>query len=388
MRTVSAAFLRTVRGSHVMRSRARVCTTFQTGTNPTGIEVPILDGDVTSEAKILGGQQVTGATITATLDLTTEGKGLWPHGASDLLAPFGNEIYVERGIAYGNGTIEWVGLGYFRIDIPEQDDPPDGPIRLACKDRMAGLVDGRLTQPRQFTATTTLGSVVTTLVTEIYPTATITWDDNTNLSTLGRALIVEEDRFEFLADLLTAAGKMFYWDQRGVLLIKTPPDPQSAVYDVDAGTNGVLVSMSRDLSRDGVYNGVVATGEAADTKPPVRALVVDNDPASPTYWSGRFGKVPRFYSSPFITSTTQATSAATTLLRQSLGLPYNVSLGTVPNAALEPLDAVRVRYPTASRSLALRSETHLLEKLTIPLTPGAAMTATTREQTLVVIGAA
>jgi hypothetical protein len=113
----------------------------------------------------------------------------------------------------------------------------------------------------------------------------------------------------------------------------------------------------------------------------VRALAVDSNPDSPTYWSGPFGKVPRFYSSPFITTTVQAQSAAASILRQSLGLPYSVDFSLVPNPALEPLDPVLVRY--SNRDAA---ETHVIEQLTVPLVASAAMTATTREQTLIAIG--
>lgn len=385
MRPVSPEFLRTVRGSHVMRSRARVVDPGQTGVDPTGTEIPIVDGDVKYAAKVRGGSRVEGATISASLDLTTEG-GLWPYRASDLLAPYGNEIYVERGIAYGNGRIEWVGLGYYRIDTPQQETAPDGEIEIAASDRMAGLIDARLTSPRQYDTGTLLGDVVDDLVLDVYTGAVIQWDDNTDQSQLGRSLIVEQKRFDFLADLVTAVGKIMYWDHAGQLQIKDAPATSSPVYDVDAGADGVLVEMSRDLSREGVYNAVVAEGEAADTDPPVRSVAIDNNPDSPTYWSGNFGKVPRFYSSPFITTQAQADSAAEAILRQSLGVPYNVELGTVANPALEPLDPVRVVYPAASRSLTMRTETHLLEEITVPLTAGQVMTAQTREQTLVVIG--
>lgn len=386
MRPVSEAFLRTVRGSHVMRSRARVVDAGTTGVNPVGVEIPILGGDVRFESKVTGGATVTGASVRASLDLATEGAGQWPGSATDSLAPFGNEIYAERGIAFGNGVIEWIGLGYYRIYTPEQEEVPDGPIRIAARDRMSGLEDARLTEPRQFTATTTLGTIVTTLVTEVYPGAVIEWDDATDTAQLGRALIAEEDRFEFLSDLITAAGKTWAWDHRGHLMIKSPPDASAPIYDVDAGVNGVLAAMSRDLSREGVYNGVVAFGEAADTEPPVRALVVDDNPESPTYWEGAFGKVPRFYSSPFITTLAQAESAARAILTQSLGVPYNVQFGTVPNPALEPLDVVRVIYPRRSRSLNMRAETHIVDTLTVPLGPAGLMTATTREQLLAPAG--
>jgi hypothetical protein len=372
MRPVSAALLSTVRGSHQMAARARVCTTFQTGTDPDGVEVPIEGGDVELDAT---------ADIRSTLDLTTSAS-LWPDGPDDLLAPYGNEVFVERGVKLGGGVTEWVSQGYFRIQAPEQQDAPHGPGRVAGRDRMAGIVDGRLTTPVQYPASATYGDVVTELVTDIYPAATIEWDDTTNTQQLGRSVIAEEDRYGFLNDLVTAVGKIWYWDHRGVLVIKDPPDPGAPVYEVNAGAGGVLIKLDQDLSRDGVYNGVVASGEAADTVAPARAVVVDTNPSSPTVWGGRFGKVPRFYSSPLLTTNAQCASAAASILRQSIGLPYSVEFAAVPNPALEPYDPVRVRYTGRA------ARTHVLEKLTIPLVASEPLTAQTREQTLVILGEA
>lgn len=355
-----------------MNVRARVCTTFQSGTNPTGTVIPVLDGDVQLDA---------GADIRSTLELVTDGARMWPGRDSLLLAPYGNEVFVERGVQFGGGTTEWCSLGYFRIDTPSQDAPPDGPIRISGSDRMAGIVDARLTTPRQFQSFTIYWDVVRLLVQEVYPTATIIWDDSTSDQQIGRTLLVEEDRYAALKDLVTSIGKIFYWDYRGWLQVRTPPNPSVPVFDVTHGAGGVLVSMSRELSRDGVYNAVVAFGEAADTTAPPRAMAVDANPNSPTYWDGTFGKVPRFYSSPFITTDAQAQSAAVAILRQSLGLPYSVDFTAVPNPALEPWDPVRISY--ADRAGA---ETHVIDTLTIPLAAQGAMTATTREQTVVIVG--
>lgn len=377
MRPVSARFLRTIRGSHVATTRATVVTPGQTGTTPTGTEIFDLSGDVQLDA---------GADIRSTLDLSTDGTGMWPGRSTDLLAPYGNEIFVERGIRYGNGDTEWVSLGYFRIYTAEQEDPPDGPIRIAAKDRMSGIIDGRLLNPVQFIATRTRGQVVTQLVQDVYPTAVIEWDDAAEHVLIGRVLVADEDRYGFLNDLITAAGKVWYWDYRGILVIKSPPDPSMPVFDVDHGKDGVLVSLSRDLTREGVYNAVAATGEASDTTPPARAVAIDNNPNSPTYWFGTFGKVPRFYSSPFITTTAQALAAASALLVQSLGLPYGMYFGSIVNAALEPLDPVRVVYPPRARSGGDVTEIHVIERLTIPLSVEDALSATTREQTLIQLG--
>lgn len=357
-----------------MVTRATICDTFQTGTTPTGTTIPILDGFVSLDGN---------ADIRSTLDMTTDGTRMWPQYAADLLAPYGNEVFVERGVVYSDDLVEYVSQGYFRIDTPDQDQTPDGPIRITASDRMAGIIEARLLAPIQFTAGVTLGTVVTTLIQEVYPSATITWDDASDLATLSRDVIVEDDRYGFLNDIIRSRGKIWYWNHRGELSIKDLPSTTDTVFDINHGRSGVLVSMSRHLSRAGVYNAVVASGEAADTGTPARGVAVDASPSSPTYFYGRFGKVPRFYSSPMLGTDLQAANAARAILLRQLGLPYTVNFGATVNAALEPYDPVKVRYSDRDGE-----ETHVLATLKIPLSPDIAMTATTKEQTVVLVGAA
>jgi len=378
MKTVTDAALNVLTAQSGFDVRATVVETFQTGTHPTGTEIDVMGGDVQLDAT---------ADIWATLDLTTNGKQMWPVNSDDLLVPYGNEVFVERAIKWGTNT-EWIPLGYFRIDTPEQKVVPDGPIRIAGSDRMAGIIDARLTAPQQFLSTATYGSVVETLITEVYADAVIEWDDTTDDSTLGRALIAEEDRYQFINDLVTSRGKIWYFDHRGILVIKDAPSVDSAaVWSVNYGENGVLVSMDRQLTRKGVFNAVVATGEAADTETPSRAVAYDNNPTSPTYYFGRFGPVPKFYSSPFLTTNAQCLAAGTAILERSLGLPYNVSFAAVPNPALEPYDVVSIKYPTTSGSHRHETtETHIIDRITIPLSVVNPITAVTREQSVILIG--
>jgi hypothetical protein len=354
-----------------------VCTTFQTGTTPTGTVIDVIGGDVTSSASNM---------IRSTLNLTT--LHAWPDSADDPLAPYGQEIYIEKGLKYGNGQTEHVGLGYFRINTPEQDEVPDGPITIAGADRMAGIVDARFLTPRQFGATMTRGQFVIVLINEVYPSAVIEWDD-TGLRDgfIGRTIIAEEDRAQTLLDFVTSLGKIGYFDHRGIYVIKTAPDPEGPpLWTIDAGEDGVLVRMSRSLTREGVCNVMVATGEAGDTTPPARGLAVNLDPASPTYYLGPFGPVPRFFSSPFLTTNSQAAQAARQILAQHIGLPYQIDLDSIVNAAIEPFDPGVVKYPETSRNRSLRSETHVVDEVKIPLTHSEGMTIKTREQSIILIG--
>lgn len=370
MRPVSERFLASLRGSHGAPVQAFVVEAGQTGTSPDGTQLAVISGDVQLDAT---------ADIRSTVVLEVDGTGAFPTAASSPLAPYGNELFVRRGVTFGAGSVEWVSLGYFRINSAEQDDAPDGPIRLAGQDRMGGIVKARLVAPVQFASTDLYGEVVDTLVGEVYPWATIDWDDATDLDPLGRALIAEEDRFGFLNELVTGLGKTWYWDHRGHLVIKDLPDPGEPVWTVNSGADGVLISMGREISDEGVYNAVVVTGEALDTEAPPTAVAYDNNPSSPTYWFGDFGKVPRFYTSSFITTAPQAQTTANAMLRENLGLPYNVEFASIVNPALEPWDPIVVE-------LHGRTETHVLSRLTVPLVATQVMTAETREQTLVVIG--
>jgi hypothetical protein len=359
-----------------MVARATVCETFQTGTTPTGTRIPILGGDV---------QLSAAADIRSTLSLDTDGE-LWSELADGLVVPYGNEIYVERGIAYSDAEIEWVGLGYHRIQTPEQDDAGTrGPISIDALDRMAGIIDGRLIEPIQFVAGATLGFIFETLIERVYPTATIEWDDATDVSAIARSVVVglEEDSqpFPFLDLIVRSHGKQWYWDHRGVLVIKAMPDPSEPVWEVMAGRGGALLSLSRRLTREGVYNAVVASGEGGDTEAPARGVAADLNANSPTYFYGRFGPVPRYLTSSFIATDVQALNAARSELTKYLGLPYDVNLTAVPNPALEPNDPI---LTLANVREARR--THIIDTLTIPLTADGAMTAQTRQQTLTLPG--
>jgi hypothetical protein len=362
MRPVSAAFLAAVGESHSMKVRARVLTTSgQNGVNPTGTEIRVEDGSVTFDST---------AQVQATLDLTT--PQAWPVNASDLLTPYGNEIFIERGVIYAGGATEWVSLGYYRINEVDQQQAPVGLIQLSCTDRMQGIVDARIVAPITFTAGTAVSSIIQSLVTGVYSWATYSIDSSLTTASINVDQITTDDRYGFVNDLVTSYGMVWYWDYRGVLVVEFPPDPTMPVTTLKTGSNGVLVALSRTLSRDSVFNACVASGQqASDTVPPTQ-LVVDNNPASPTYWYGKFGQVPQFYSSSFLTTDDQCNAAAESILLKSTGLPYEVDFGIVPNPSLELLDPVTVSY---GYSL----EIHILKQIVVGLKPSDAMTAQTRQ---------
>jgi hypothetical protein len=186
---------------------------------------------------------------------------------------------------------------------------------------------------------------------------------------------------------MTSLGKVGYFDYRGIFVVATAPSVTgSPSWTVDAGHNGVLTKISRNLTRQGVANISVVIGDGADTAFPVRAVVGDYGPNSPTRVGGRFGPVPTFFSSPLVLNNAQARTAAEERLKKSLGLPYQVMLGAVANSAVEVNDVVAVRYPNRARSRTLRTEIHVLDDVTIPLSVDGEISMKTRQQPVISIG--
>lgn len=167
MRPVSNSFLNTVRGPHKAIFRARVCEPGKTGVDPDGTEIPITSGDVGFDVN---------SDINATCDFKTN-LG-WEY-----IKPYGQEVYLERGVMYGNGVKEYVGLGYFRVNVVEQDRVRKGApkvqgglLRITGEDRKANLRDARLLAPVVFGSGSSVGSVIDFLVQDVMPSAVMIYD--------------------------------------------------------------------------------------------------------------------------------------------------------------------------------------------------------------------
>lgn len=358
MYPVSELFLRTLRVSHNVVVQVDA---YRDGALVLA-DIPISGGEVSVD---------TGSTVRRTLSLTVADPALDPGtDPTAVLAPFGSELFVRRGIRYTDGTVEWCPLGRFRVQDVKAST--SGGVSVTGADRGVAIQDARFTGIMAAQTSNNVAQEVTRLITGALPGTTVT-DRTGGLGTRAvPAVYWERDRWEAINELAKAAGAEVYFDPDGnAILAKVPSVDDPVAWWVDAGESGVLVQADTQLSREGTYNGVVASGENGDTAP-VSATVTDNDPASPTKWGGPFGTKPYFYVSPLITTADQATSAATSLLNRVRGFSRQLDLTLVPNPALEGGDVVRVRLPDGS------TETHIVDGAKVPLDPSTPMTLSTR----------
>lgn len=287
----------------------------------------------------------------------------------------GAYLQLDVGIDYLDGSQELIPQGFFRLDT-EQADRPGGAIQLQGYGREKSVADDAFPVPRTESNSSAL-DLAEQLLTESVPGAIVV--RRTTRDARVPATTWDQDRWGAIdgtdASLARALGVEVWADGRGRFVISDVPslgDP--VVWTVDAGAEGVLVTASASTSTDGVYNLVAASGDSTDGTPPVGPVIVqDNDPTSPTYVGGPFGRRARRYSSPLITTPGQAGNAGRSLLANSLGLTKGLAFTALANPALEPGDVVRVDMADGPPEL------HLIDKLT--LSSSAPMQCDTRSTT-------
>ena len=330
----------------------------------TQVQLFLTDGRVIDLPHTGGSVSVDrGNAIRRTCTVTVADPALIPRTPTDQLATYGARLRVARGVQFGDGTQELVPLGLFRLDSVD-GDINEGPVTLQGKGLEAVVADDKFTTP--YLASGTVVGAVTALIQRSIPAADV-------LSLIAdtpigsRSFDVEADPWEGCREIAAAAGAEVYANADGVFVIATLPDllTSTPVWAIEATEGGTYISASRGMSSDRVYNGVLARGEnTADNVAPVQALATDNDPNSPTYWSGPYGRRPLFYSSSTLTSTLACTQAANLKLAQAKAPNASGDISSLPNPALEPGDVLRVMHADGSREL------HQVASFQVPLDTG------------------
>jgi hypothetical protein len=311
-----------------------------------------------------------GSDVRRAAKITVPDPSVFPHLETDPYAPYGQELFIQAGVRYLDGSTEMVPLGFFVItDI--SGDVHAGPMEVSAQGREYLIKSEPFTAPSSTSGYASFAAYANDILQQVIPAV-----DFVDLSTSGITSIptttfdAGKDRWAALQECAKAIGTELFCNAEGTFVLRDVPDPllQPIVWDVTTGVNGVMVSAERSLSADGVYNKVIATGEnAADNVPPVSGSWSITDPADPLRYGGPFGRRTKMYSSDLITSTTQAISVARALLLIHRSPNRTLSLGTVPNPALDAGDCIRVAYANGDPP-----ELHIVQSFEVPLEVGGA----------------
>jgi hypothetical protein len=335
---------------------------------PLAEDLPIVDGTVTWDWD---------TDVQASLSLTVADPAgiLAPTLPGDPLAVFGQELHLSmQASGPGSEDTPSIGVGWFRIQTSVADEQwqrtrsggwrrGGGTVEVAALDRMQILADYTFLAPSQPPTSATIISEIRRLVDGRVPIADV--DQTLTDSTVPAGTIYQDDRVAAIQELARTIGGTLVVDSDGSLRLRQPTQFGAApVWTFEAGARGGLLSVKTSMTRDGVINAVIATGETDTDKAPVQGIAYDLDPSSPTRWDGPFGPVPLHYSSPLLTTPGQAGQAAKTRLNNyRRGREREFTVSTVPNFLLELDDPVRVILPD-------RVVDGRVVSITLPLKPG------------------
>lgn len=356
MRPVTPGFLAALTQSHTVATRVEV---LDSGVVTVTLD-SVIDGSVTLDQT---------AATRGRVDLSIVDPELVPDDPSDALAPFGNEVRVYRGIP---GTL--VSLGIFRIDEANVTDQADGlTIAVTGMDRSVRLIDAKFEEPYIVSAGTNVVNAIETMVGQADGTIVVNLEPTAAVMPL---IVYEEggDRWKALQDMATSIGRSLYFDGDGELTGNPVSSGANPVAAIAEGAGGTMLSAGRRFARSGAHNRYIVTGEnAAEGSAPARGVATDDNPLSPTYYFGAFGRVPAFVTSQLVTTDAQAVDMAQGLLARELGVTDQINFGAFVNPALEPDDVV-----TVTRERLGVNEDHIIDSLTIPLSAAGTMTGQTR----------
>lgn len=330
-----------------------------------------------------------------TIPLVTTDGTLIPGAPEDLLHVVGNELRLWRGINFGDGRAgipdgiaprgcELVPIITGPMYGNELEDQGNGiALSLEIYDRARLVADAGWDGHYKPTAGAAWSdAIIEGLRTRLPATLPIDYTkvaDTTYTVPNGIAAGNGTDNGDPMATFVRWAAHIgfdLYFDPLGDPVLRDTPDPaDDQPITTYSSSRHELWQVRKKLSRENTYSGVAVTGEAPGGGAPVRAIVWDDDPSSPTYYLGKFG--PKLYSfqSSLVRSQSQANRAANRKLRKVRGLAESIEFDAGVDPSLEAWDVVGLEHPPLKITGAVA-----LEAFDIPLAGDEHGLATTRRR--------
>jgi hypothetical protein len=286
-----------------------------------------------------------------------------------VVSPLGARVLIRTGIP----TLEMVPVFEGRIDAVPDDHT--GNVQVECVGRGQDVQDARFEAPHAIAPGSSLLVALTNLLlggTYLGSVEVVGLIQDK----LSSVLVYEEDRGLACDDIARTLQVIWSEGRAGQFRIFNNPfaaliQPPAAVILHD-GTGGTIVTIDRTTSRTLLHNSVTVVVERTDGSAPIRVTARDNDPASPTFWSGPFGRQNVIVKTQAPLNEVDAASLAGRLLAQSLALTRSWTITLPHYPLLDPGDVIIVWWNNEVTA-------QVIESVTYPLAAGQPTHLSTRE---------
>lgn len=317
--------LAALQGSHQMSLKVSVLR----GNTVVADSIDIESGAVSATYATQGGRA---ASLTVARNVIDQG----------LLNPLSDQVYIQTGIP---GLIT-VPIFTGRVDT--HNVSADGLVEVPLISRGDELIRAAFETPWAAIDNNQARAEIKRIVQSIDATWSVDIS-NARESTIGRGLVWEDDPGQALDDLARGASLIWQPNRTGGFQVFTNPyitGSAGAVANVTFkdGEGGTVVDVQEAKSRDGIFNSVTVVAEKYGNQAPIRVTVRDNNPTSPTYWGGVFGKQNLVVKSQLPIDVGAATLLAIRILNQSLALQRTWTITTPHMPLLDPGDIFALWY--------------------------------------------
>lgn len=274
------------------------------------------------------------------------------------LAANGQRLHVKLGIGLSKGRVEWITRRRLLIQATETDGDS---VNVQAVGLLSLIDEARLVSPYQ--PNSTLGAALRGL---LEPAITVLIGSSLTDRAAPTAVNWDEDRLGAALEILDAWPATGAIDPEGYLRVDAPSQSTTPVLALtDTGTGATVIEASGSSARDGAYNAVVARGTQSDG---AQIQGVGYLQSGPKAYGSAFNPlaVPKFFSSPLLTTITQCMTTATNMaarLARENNREYKVT--TVPHPALQEGDVVSL----SSSALGLNAVLGTVERLSLPYVP-------------------
>lgn len=360
MQVVSDDFLREIKKSHQVVSYVDVIT----HDNRT-FRLDATDGSVSVD-------RTADIRRRCTVKCVDRDGTITPINAESILTPFGTELRLYRGVKYTSGVmagaVEVVPLGVFRLSKATVSDSVGGStdISLEAYDLSRTVRRDKFTDVYTVATGTSIVQAIKDIIGRTFPDLQFDTFASTVSNAAPLVYDADSDPWDAVTSLATSIGCEVFFTATGHLKVAPPVDidhlPAPAFSYIE-GRGCTMLDLNVVFTDEPGYNGVVLTAEAAgaDT-PPIRSVVWDNEPSSPTYHLGPYGEVPMFITNSTVTKQADADSAAAAQLNQILGFSSQLDLTVMVNPALDANDVIQV-----SRERSGVNSKYAIDAVSIPL---------------------
>jgi hypothetical protein len=281
-----------------------------------------------------------------------------------------SRLRVERGIKFIDGTTEWVTIAVLAVQSAAMS-LGKGTCAVNAYDPSACIEDfGLITD---YTPTGTCVDEIKHLVDDALWEKAV-WTVDAGIDTVVKpadGTVLKGGRWQAINTLATSLGAQVFCDNEGHWrLAKIDTTFTHIAAALHTGDGGVIIDGSSAKNRQDLFNAVVVRWD--DPNGGGTVIRTDNDPKSPTYWDGPFGKRPaQEQSISSIDTQQQAEKAADALLAEKKGFTATVDFQSLHNPLLEPGDCLDVKVGTVLHQI------HVIDSISYNLT-GGAMSCKTR----------